>query len=231
MNFISFSLFGRAPIYLAGMIRNAQLAREHYPGWRVVVYADKNVPEQVTDDLRKLYCDVRALDPDVPNQMFQRFLVADDPACKRFIIRDADSRLGPRERAAVDEWIESGLDFHVMSDHPFHWPPIGGGMWGARANAIKGMKALILKSKLTDKPYAFNTAYNKDQVFLRRYVLPLAKGKLLRHDSCCRDIFPDAMPFPGGCCFGDERFVGEVFDERDQPNPWHWQMRVPFMTC
>jgi hypothetical protein len=117
-----------------------------------------------------------------------------------------------------------------MSDHPYHWPPMGGGMWGAKGGAIKDMKKMILASRTADQPYTKDTGYNKDQVFLRRFVLPLTKGRLLRHDSCCRDVYPDARPFPGGCCFGDNRFVGEVWDEHDKPNPWHWQLRVNFMT-
>ncbi len=33
------------------------------------------------------------------------------------IVRDADSRLNVREKAAVDAWIASGRPFHVMRDH------------------------------------------------------------------------------------------------------------------
>ena len=70
------------------------------------------------------------------------------------------SLLWPREEAAVAEWLDSGLPFHVMRwdqlelalsyhfatlssawycrDNPYHYTAILGGMWGARMDT--GMK-------------------------------------------------------------------------------------------
>jgi hypothetical protein len=47
--------------------------------------------------------------------MFWRFLVADDPSVDRFIVRDADSRLNPRDALAVAEWVRSGTALHTAS--------------------------------------------------------------------------------------------------------------------
>ncbi len=230
MNYIAFSLFGSDPMYLFGMVRNAQLAKEIYPGWKVICWCDKGLPSELIQNLQKLKVDVRGPEPGILNQMFWRFIVADEPDLERFIVRDTDSRFNARERSAVDEWIESELPFHVMADHPAHWLPMGGGLWGATGGVIKGMRKLILDSNLASEPYIRHKGYNQDQVFLQRYILPLAKGKILRHDSCCRQLYPWAKPFPSGCCFGDNRFVGEVFDADDKPNPWQWQQRVNFQT-
>ncbi len=65
--------------------------------------------------------------------MFWRFLIADDLTVDRFLIRDADSRylftiaasihfdrFSMRELHAVNEWIASGKQLHVMRDHPYH---------------------------------------------------------------------------------------------------------------
>lgn len=225
MQAIAFSLFGTASIYLAGMLRNAQLAREHYPGWKVICWCGPEVPKNVKETLVRLRVDVRGPDEAIGNQMFWRFLVADDPQVERYLVRDCDSRLGPRERGAVDAWIESGTAFHVMSDHPYHWPPVGGGLWSAKRGAVIGnMKDLVIKSGLAREPYTRSKSYNLDQIFLKRFILPM--GRVLRHDSCCRSIYPFAKEFPGGRCFGDNRFVGEIFDENDKPHPWHWQVRV-----
>ncbi len=40
--------------------------------------------------------------------MFWRLLVASDGTVDRFVVRDVDSSLGAREKAAVDEWIALG---------------------------------------------------------------------------------------------------------------------------
>jgi hypothetical protein len=36
--------------------------------------------------------------------------------------------------AAVNEWLNSSLPFHIMRDHPDHGTYILGGMWGARCD-------------------------------------------------------------------------------------------------
>ena len=44
--------------------------------------------------------------------------MANDDTVDRYIIRDVDSRLNIRERFAVEEWINSDKQFHLMRDHP-----------------------------------------------------------------------------------------------------------------
>lgn len=60
-----------------------------------------------------------------------RYYVSTDPTVSRFVARDIDARLSHRDKAAVDEWIDSGLYFHTMHDHVAHQPPIMGGLFGA----------------------------------------------------------------------------------------------------
>ena len=43
-------------------------------------------------------------------------------------MRDSDSRLNPRERFAVEEWIQSGKAVHTIRDHPNHERPLNGGL-------------------------------------------------------------------------------------------------------
>src|SRR5688500_9672953 len=47
MNYIAFSIYGGAPKYAAGICKNAILAKHWYAGWKVVVYAAKDVPADV----------------------------------------------------------------------------------------------------------------------------------------------------------------------------------------
>ena len=60
--------------------------------------------------------------------IYRRFMVADDPLVDRFMIRDIDSRLGPRDAAAVQEWIASRYSVHSMRDHPMHGTEMMGGI-------------------------------------------------------------------------------------------------------
>ena len=67
--------------------------------------------------------------------MLWRFLPLVDPQVSVMVSRDLDSRLTAREQAAVEEWLNTGLAFHVMRDNPQHGTEILGGMWGARMDS------------------------------------------------------------------------------------------------
>ena len=41
---VSFSLYGDAPLYCEGALRNVELAKSIYPGWRCRFYIDGTVP-------------------------------------------------------------------------------------------------------------------------------------------------------------------------------------------
>ena len=98
--------------YTIGVLRNAELAPIVYPGWKVRVYLDRSVPKPVAQQLEALGAQLKFMDDQKMGGgiggMFWRFLVAADPDVDRFIIRDSDSRINPRERLAVEEWIASG---------------------------------------------------------------------------------------------------------------------------
>ena len=80
-----------------------------------------------------------------PNSMMWRFTACDDEDVECFISRDTDSRLSLREKEAVDEWLESDKNFHIMRDHPYHVTAIMGGMWGMKRTARINMKFKVEK--------------------------------------------------------------------------------------
>src|SRR6185295_8489516 len=100
------SLWGTRELYLQGALCNARLAPRLYPGWTLRAYCGSEVP--ILDDLRSLGVDVRIV-PESPRYggLFWRFLPAGEPDVEYVIVRDADSRLNVREKAAVDAWIGS----------------------------------------------------------------------------------------------------------------------------
>ncbi len=125
------------------------------------------------------------------------------------ISRDTDSRLGEREKAAIDEWIGSDKDFHIMRDHQFHATEILGGMWGSRNGILKGMRQMI-------KDYnkgSYNDKYQVDQNFLRDVIYPKVKDTAMVHDE-----FFDGLPFPEKAPKRTESyFVGQVYNHLDEP--------------
>ena len=102
------------------------------------------------------------------------------------ISRDTDSRIGLREYYAVNEWLESDKNFHIMRDHQYHGTEILGGMWGSRNGLLLG-----LVEKIKEYKDIYNHAYQIDQNFLREVVYPHVKD-----DSMVHDEFFAKAPFP-----------------------------------
>ena len=200
---ISYSLWGHDPRYTNGAIRNAELAKEVYPGWEVRFYCGTSVPLGAIEKLISLNASVIKVDePGNWAGMFWRFSAISDLDVDVMLSRDTDSRLTYREKAAVDEWLESDKLFHIMRDHPEHNTHILGGMWGARKPILQDMDQLI-------SSYTKGDFWQVDQNFLREVVVPRVEHTLHIHDE-----FFSRSPFPT-TRHGDE-FVGQVFDESEQ---------------
>jgi hypothetical protein len=97
---ISFGLYGGKPKYTTGAIRNAELAKDYFPGWVCRFYVTSDVPLPVLEKLKSLGSEILNIPPGKGyiSGMFWRFLVAADDSVDRYIIRDADSRLNARDR-------------------------------------------------------------------------------------------------------------------------------------
>lgn len=210
---ISFSLWGNNPKYTIGAIRNAELTPIIFPNWVSRFYCGKSVPEEIIEKLKSLpQTEVIIMDEDGDwTGMFWRFYACEDSDI--MLSRDTDSRLSIREKLAVDEWLESNKDFHIMRDHPYHNTVILGGMWGVRNGMLKNIKELI-------------TEYNKgdfwqvDQNFLREKIYPLVVNTSLTHDSFF-NLDENTRKFPTTRI--NQEFVGEVFDENDLRHPDHYK--------
>ncbi|SAL17217.1 hypothetical protein AWB64_01088 [Caballeronia sordidicola] len=190
-NVIAYSLFGANPRYCEPAVLNAELTRELFKGWTCRVYLDATVPAHVQQRLKDAGADVVFMSPDSGvHPLMWRFQVIDDPAIKRFLLRDADALLSEREAAAVQEWVESPYYFHLIRDYFTHIELILAGLWGGCAgilkNAVQSMQRFA----------AANAASGRfiDQHYLRTNVWPTLRKSVLTHD----DIFGfhDAKPFP-----------------------------------
>jgi hypothetical protein len=198
---VAYGVYGDDPFYLEGAVRNVLLARKYYPGWEVRFYTDGQNPLPA-EYVRRLstptsrVVPVRGIRGAIAG-MFWRLLVAGDLSVDRFVVRDVDSSLGAREKAAVDEWIASGRKFHAFRDNPAHNVPLVGCCWGAVRGAIPfGALEGRIRSGAVDHLMAYKGG---DQDFLTRYIWPLVDvdhGGLLSHDSHLCSYFPSTRPWP-----------------------------------
>lgn len=188
---IAYSLWGDDSRYLQGILDNARLIPHLYPGWTCRVYHDATVPSWLLKELQIL--DVETVAMPSPGRLweglFWRFRVAADPDVERFLVRDADSVVNTRERAAVDAWIASGRQFHVMRDWYTHTDLILAGLWGGMGGVLPGIVE-AMGDFLADRI----PARTVDQEFLARHVWPAARPSVLIHDSLHPCL--GARPFP-----------------------------------
>lgn len=198
---ISFSLWGQNLKYTVGCLKNIELAKSVYPDWKCRIYCAKDVPQIIIKNINSFPNAELILMNDPPNWdgMFWRFYAAEDADI--FISRDTDSRLNAREKAAVDEWLASDKQFHIMRDHPYHNYPILGGMWGSKKPLLNNIKELI-------SGYKKGNYWQVDQDFLREKIYNLVKDTSLVHDE-----FFEKKSFPTKR--EGLQFVGQVFDEND----------------
>jgi len=206
MKVISFSLWGQDPKYTIGAIRNAELAREVYPDWMCRFYVGQSVPSPILYKLEEMknVQIIRKQEFGDWRGMFWRFEPASEDDVEVMISRDTDSRLGFREKAAVDEWLSSDKGFHIMRDHPHHGYHVLGGMWGAKSGVVSDMKQLI-------DDFAQEDEYGTDYKFFAEVVIPnLNKNVIMAHDEFF-DTDGVSFPMPRE---GLE-FVGKVYDENE----------------
>ena len=216
------SLWGDKSGYVLGAILNADIAEELFPDWICRFYIAPTVPEAAIKELASRdNVEIIMMEEDVSwNGMFWRFYAAGDPEVYVMISRDTDSRLNVRDKAAVDEWLASDKDFHIMRDICQHGWNICGGMWGARNGVVKNIVGMINGYSRKEK----QNAHGIDQMFLATEIYPyVVRVKAFIHD----DWFPqnyrglhfpyqheDKRPFP------IPRLRGEGWWNTEFPD-WH----------
>lgn len=217
-NVVAYSLWGDHPMYWNGALRNIELVNKLYPGFIVRFYIDKDSKPELIESIKGENVEVFLVESkDSFHGMFWRFWAAEDPDVDIFLSRDCDSRPSEREVLAVNEWIKSDKDFHIMRDHPYHTVPILGGMWGCR-NGIMRKLGLI---KMIE---SWNQYQRKgiDQDFLGRCIYPLVYKTSMEHSEFNLRFGGEIRPFP--TIRNDYEFVGDVFDENDVRHPDYWNI-------
>ena len=198
---ISFSLYGNKPNFQVGAVVNVLEAKRLYPDWQCRFYTTDD--ETICNQLGYLGAEIVEMHDWPEGKAFWRFLALDDSdIC---IFRDADSVVNERELAAVDEWLDTDKQWHIMHDHKQHRRPIMAGMFGFKTGKHIGFKTKGIKNYIND--WLGNRINNKyhhtwDQDFLSDVIIPMTAQNCIKHGRFGKP-FPDHLP----CRYG--RFVGD----------------------
>ena len=177
---VSFCLFGNKPIYCVGLIENLKLMSEIYPNWIARVYYSNDVPEKYINESKKYNCELVLKErKGVYDGTIWRFLPLLDKDVELFVCRDCDSRINYREKAAVDEWLNSDKCLHTMRDSIHHNDVIQAGMFGIKNILVK--KYNIDFQKILFSNYNFNNR-NTDQIVLKKYIWSVLINDHMAHD-------------------------------------------------
>ena len=179
--YVVFQIWGNDPLFLIGLIENVKLSPQIYPKWKIRIYYN-DVPDHWLLRIKKYPVELikETFNKKIKFQIW-RILPLFDKKVDIFICRDADSRINYREKAAVDNWLESEKPLHIMRDHPRgHKSIILAGMCGFNNRVIrKTIKLkdsdLIHKLKLNDR--------DTDQEFLRKVIFPFFAHNHIAHDK------------------------------------------------
>lgn len=193
---ISFSLWGNNQCYNYGALENAYLAYKIYPGWICRFYVSKNILKNVKNQLEKLDNTELIIMENIPKQKktIWRFIPAFEKDVDIVIVRDTDSRINIKEKLAVDEWLNSNKDFHIMRDAKgSHHSRIMAGMWGVRNGLLLPVKKQFYEFYNNDNT---DVNYNCDQNFLAKIIYPLIKNNAIIHDSYHEFKDEIITPFP-----------------------------------
>ena len=183
---ISFSLWGRDPLYCNGAIWNAIEREKFYPDWNCRFYYDDSVPLEILDQIAITKSELVHMNMTTDSLgAFWRFHpMFDDYDIERFIVRDTDSKYTNREVLMVNEWIAGDKPFHIMRDHPSHGASILAGMWGAIPGCISQFErriSIYFNNLYPDTKNPRGLFHGCDQMFLNAHVWPIIKDNHIAH--------------------------------------------------
>lgn len=204
---ISFCLYGDNKKYIIGALENANTYKHFYPDWEMHLYVDNNCffnNQEIMYKILKNNVVLHLIDTTTDKQMGVnwRFYALEESDV--FISRDCDSRFSEREQKAVEEWLQSDKQYHIMRDHPLHGDRMLAGMWGYKGDGLRNIKQL-LNEYCAGKNY-----WTLDQAFLAAIIYPKTINNAIVHDEYFK-YEPYRKSFPVAKI--NNHFVGQVFTE------------------
>ncbi len=216
-------MYGNKPNFQVGAVLNVLEAKRLYPDWKCRFYTTDD--EGICRQLEYLGAEVVRMDDHWMNQGYSygslwRFLAVDDAdIC---IFRDTDSVVNERELGAVNEWLDSDYQWHIMHDHKHHrGSKIMAGMFGYRHHDECNIPETLAQKSVSFFDFqkkdsmlqlikdwlngSVNTSKSFDQKFLTAVIHPKIKNNFLSHGTYGKQ-FPSHDPCRYGNFVGDYSF-------------------------
>jgi len=193
-NVVAYSLFGSDPYYHECAITVARTTPASFPEFVARFYCAADLPNQVLRALRAAGAEVDIVAPRQAGRespfagVLWRFLAFDDARVNVVLVRDVDSPVLPRERAAIDLWLAGDAPFYGMRDNAIHAEPLLAGMWGGFTGLLPTLGPMLARFARSDHSKFV------DQRFLRRVIWPRIRGATLSIDD--DDALGTSVPFP-----------------------------------
>lgn len=200
MKIISYSLFGdpssfEFPFYLRGLYFNARMNTLIYPEWSMCVAVSDEVKEKYMPFLMKLpirYISVFHSAPLCEAMLWRMaplFWKDESANVTHVICRDTDAITTYKEAQAVQEWVDSGLGFHGITDNPAHSLPMMGGMVGFRADHFRAEFPKWQSFQDMIKGHDLSKR-GSDQDLMIKKIYPFAKPDMMGHffDGCKENV-------------------------------------------
>jgi len=180
---IAYSLYGNQPRYCEMAVLNVMAAQQHLPDFVCRFYVDATVPGALLNRLEALGAQCIYID-DKTKRMpatFWRFLAMDDVQADWVLVRDVDSLIDAKDACCVQDWRQSGYDFHVIRDDCCHTELILAGLFGIRSGVVGNIQSHIDQFVQLHGSAAWDRY--ADQLFLRNFIWPLVRQHTLTHDQ------------------------------------------------
>lgn len=169
-NIFSFCIFGNAPKYCKGLVKNLEQIKVFFPDWKVYIVVGNDVNQNFID----IYSSfdnviIKKYDFSDLTLMTYRMFAYDMPNIDIMICRDADSRFTDRDIWCINQFINSDYKMFTVRDHLYHQVPIMGGQWGIKHDVNINMEHLY-SIYLEERQIKNTNYYQCDQDFLREMI-------------------------------------------------------------
>lgn len=205
MNTFCFCIYGTKAKYTQGLVENLRAIQTEFPTFQTLIHYASDVPDNYIQQYRSFpNVTLEPITTTIP--MMARILCW--KAGTTYFMRDADSRVTPRDAACICAFLASNKQAHVIRDHFYHKTRIMGGTFGIRVPAEYSIQSLWDTWKTTQVSLPL---YGTDEKFLEEVIYPLIKDRMLLHTNIVAYLGEIPTPIPVEQR-DDTDFVGNVYD-------------------
>ena len=173
---VSFCVYGNCKDYIEILKTNFTLLTSN--NYKVVIFCEKENIDLISSNIAdSLVMDGTIMG--IKNKMLWRLNPVFLNLANNLFVRDADSIITNRELQLMNDFINSKYEFHIIRDHPLHYMPIMGGLFGMKSSIYD----LFYEPDIFHKMKVCKNLYNYDQYFLSDVIYPIIKNKALIHTS------------------------------------------------